>query len=150
MIDAITLSDILKSLPTATSYSGKSVLTVDATGAMSKMSYSMLVDALHATGKAMMVYTIPLNTPLDANELTQENTIYRLVCDLNAWDKDNQFDNFPARPSGGFTLIVLKETAYLRQIYMLYGTNTVYMRYRAYANGGTSWQPWQKIIPEPV
>ena len=147
MTEGRSIADFIKSLPTATDFSGRSVILADASGNLTRASLSMIADALGSTGKMMTVYTIPAYSDLDADTLTRENTIYRPVYDLNVQTKI-KFDNFPERPEGGFSLIVLKEANYLRQIYMIYELNAIYMRCQVYKSG-TKWGKWQKLSPDP-
>lgn len=147
MSEARSISDFIKSLPTASDFSGRSVILADASGTLTRASLSLIADALGSTGKMMTVRTIPAPSDLDADTLTRENTIYRPEYDLNV-QTEIKFDNFPKRPDGGFSLIVLKEAKYLRQIYMIYELNVIYMRCQVYKSGA-KWGKWQKLSPDP-
>lgn len=78
---------------------------------------------------------------LNANNLTSPNMVYYPIGDMSTWT-DNTFTNFPSsKPVGGFTLMVLKEGNYLRQIYSSYNDSHLYQRYQYYS-GGVKWSSW--------
>ena len=83
---------------------------------------------------------------LDANNLTSTSTVYTVNSDMSSWDSSYAFTNFPtSKPTGGFSLLCIKEGFWLRQIYGCYNDNHLYVRNRFYENGGAVWSEWSKI-----
>lgn len=81
---------------------------------------------------------------LDADNLVTANVQYYPNGDMNTWT-GTTFTNFPtSKPSGGFTLITLKEGNYARQFYTNYNDSHLYQRYRYYSKG-TKWSSWYTI-----
>lgn len=80
---------------------------------------------------------------LDANNLTNPNTLYTTTGDIGGWS--TAFTNFPtAKPIGSFFLINIREGAYKKQIYSAYKDNHLYVRRSSYLNG-EHWGEWEKV-----
>lgn len=81
---------------------------------------------------------------LDADNLDTPYTQYSPTGDMNTWD-GTSFTNFPkGKPAGGFSLLVLREGGYKKQIYSDYGDNHLYTRTQHYSNG-IKWNNWSTV-----
>lgn len=135
------LQDIMAALPAASDASGKSVVLTDANGAMVKYSSVRIMKKIELAKQ-----------DLDANNLTSDMTIYTPVSDMNTWT-GYEFKNFPKKkPDGGFSLTVIREAGYFRQIYRDYASNNEYVRRETYGGvqAGRHWNNWEIFRPTSI
>lgn len=137
-------NNFLKGLPAATNVSAMSLIAFDSNGKPYKASIDLLTAAIAATGKMVEVVTLEVNTDMDANNLnTSGCTIYRSSGDMRTHTA--AYENFPLKPEGGFSLIVIKEGGWRRQIFMSYNSHNIYDRISYYTASGTKWKDWKQI-----
>lgn len=72
--------------------------------------------------------------------------VYYPAGDMNTWGTIS-WTNAPTtnRPEGGFSLVVLKEGNYTKQILTLYNSPRVYMRYTYYDGSAVKWGSWNSL-----
>ena len=81
---------------------------------------------------------------LDANNLDTSYVQYAPIGDMNTWD-GTSFTNFPkSKPAGGFSLLVLREGNYKKQIYSDYNDNHLYVRTQYYSQS-VKWNNWSTV-----
>lgn len=101
-----------------------------------------LLDGLH--GNSFFRESLLAKQNLDANNLDTSYTQYSPIGDMNTWD-GTSFTNFPkSKPDGGFSLLVLLEGNYKKQIYSDYNDNHLYTRTQYYSNG-IKWNNWSTV-----
>ncbi len=101
-----------------------------------------LLDGLH--GNSFFRESLLAKQNLDANNLDTYYVQYTPIGDMNTWD-GTSFTNFPkSKPAGGFSLLVLGEGNYRKQIYSDYNDNHLYTRTQYYSNG-IKWNNWSTV-----
>lgn len=83
---------------------------------------------------------------LDANGLTEFNTLYTNKSDVNQSWQGKTFTNFPIDiTTGGFSLRTIREASRLKQIFTYYSTNDIWIRRLYYSNNKHVWSSWVKV-----
>lgn len=145
-----TLIDKIKSLSSSNDATGKDILMRDSNGNIVPVSIATLTAAVCAAGNVMRVKLIPKNTPLNADDLYEANTVVTVSTDMANWNTNVDWINFPtSRPAAGFTLFNIQEGLFRRQIYSVYMDSSFYTRYFFYQNGA-KWSVWYKIATQPL
>lgn len=101
-----------------------------------------LLDGLHVS--SFFRENLLAKQNLDADNLDTFYAQYAPIGDMNTWD-GTSFTNFPkSKPAGGFSLLVLGEGNYRKQIYSDYNDNHLYTRTQYYSNG-IKWNKWSTV-----
>lgn len=101
-----------------------------------------MLDGLH--GNSFFRESLLAKQNLDANSLDTFYTQYSPIGDMNTWD-GTSFTNFPkSKPAGGFSLLVLREGGYKKQIYSDYNDNHLYIRTQYYSQS-VKWNNWSTV-----
>lgn len=101
-----------------------------------------LLDGYH--GNSFFRENLLTKQNLDANNLDTSYVQYTPIGDMNTWD-GTSFTNFPkSKPAGGFSLLVLRESNYKKQIYSDYNDNHLYVRTQYYSQS-VKWNNWSTV-----